>query len=241
VNDNQEQIPPQAKQRKKRQARRALSAFLKRLRKACDTFSTADDWYQFIRDNFDPIIEEYQEGLGVTQQQRLKDATRLTDSTREGISKACETLELEIKTVVGVSVIPVSALILGAVIVLAGVVGATVVALNLFSAEMTIRNNGGIGLPAELDRIPGVSIPTTSIDTDEEVVLELPPFAVTIDTTREDNLRLTALGAINIDRFVDISDEVMSIGFDDQPDLLGRRITLDIRPGSHHELVINCR
>ncbi len=226
--------------KKKKKARKALLAYLKRLRQACKTFSTADQWYQFLKE-LKAMLTEYEQQIPEVHRQRINDAMRLLDSTRAGIKKACKVLQHEIEEAIS-SITPGKSfgkIAAGGLIAAAVVVGAAIAYLNHTAVDIVIHNNGcdTMQMPAGLPvAIAGAKLPEGPIPPGGHGTAKMPRVTVTVDATDRYDIGVTILG---ITTHVSIGGSVASIELDGQP-VLGQRVTFDLGDRKSHELVITC-
>lgn len=226
--------------KRQRKARHAILDFLKKLRKACETFKTADDWYKYLK-QLESLLQEYEKELPAGTQQRLKDAIKLTDSSREGIKKACKVLQTEIGHVIEAlpagGILPTVLIV--AVIVSAVAVGAMAVYFTLTAVPVVITNDGCVPLrPPQgiANYIPGVDLPKQPILEGENATAKAPPVTVNINAKRG-TIIFTAMG---IPLRFEIASKVTGIQLDGMP-ILDRSITVNLGDRKQHELIVTCR
>jgi hypothetical protein len=237
---------------KKKKASEALLAFHKRLQVMCKNFSTANEWYEFIREVFNPVLEDHKQVLTDAQLRRLREASRLLESTRQGIIQACKALDLEIentlqalqpptppqKAPIKVPKIPLA--VSASLAIGIALVAALVSFMASYSAtEVTVMNNGcgPFSFSPVLNMIPGISVPDVSISSGEQAIVRLPSVSIGIDSTQADTIQISILG---INRNIPNTGKLSSITFDDLPDLLNQHIQVTIQPRSQHHLAITC-
>jgi hypothetical protein len=226
----------QVDKKEKRKARRDLLALLKYLRNLCDKFQTVEEWLDFVDKKVTPLLNEHQRSLGPENIHRLNNATRLTESTREGVRMACRTLRFEIAKIFPVP-IPVPIQIAAGVLIGAAVlVGAGVIALNLMAVNLEIINHGCVfNIPAYYNNIPGFTFP-------DEMPSDGTPFQIRInsfielDTSQPDGLILRFFGR---DETVPLGS-LRSIVLDGQRELLGQVNPQRLDAGSRHVLELLC-
>lgn len=226
--------------KKKKKARKALLAFLKRLRRACKTFSTADQWYRFLKE-LKYMLKEYEQQIPEVHRQRINDAMRLVDSSRAGIAKACKVLQYEIEEAIsflkpGKSFGKIAA---GGLIAAAVVVGAAIGYLNATAVDIVIQNNGcdTMQIPAGLPvTIAGVRLPQGPIPPGGQGLARAPRVSIAVDATNRDAIGVTVLG---VTTNVSIGGSVSGIELDGEP-ILGRSVSFNLADRKRHELVITC-
>ena len=130
------------RQRKERQKRlrKGLLAFLKRLRKACESYESLGDWNDLIQP-LESMLDEYAQDLPQGRAQRLRQAMNLKAATAEGIQAGCQVLQKEIEGVVGL--LPAGGIlgsaVIGAFIVVAVGVAAAVVVFNSTTRPLLVK------------------------------------------------------------------------------------------------------
>jgi hypothetical protein len=188
--------------------------------------------------------------LTVEQSQRLSRAGRLTDSSREGIGRACEVLQLEIEQVIGTLPGPLAAPLLVSLLVAGALVaGATVAYLHLASGqvELTIRNDGCAPIPLGQTVAPGgesfldlvgIDLPQR-IPTDSQATARSPqlPLTIGIDAAADSAIVLTVQGLAAPLTTHHQADQLELDGVS----ILGQHAVLNLRQKGRHELVVTCR
>jgi hypothetical protein len=227
--------------KKKKKARAALLAFLKRLRKACKVMDTAETWSDCIKE-LNGLLQEYQLQIPGVNLQRLRSAMELGEPNRAGIKKACKVLQFEVER--AIDVLPaaggLAAALVGGLIVVAVVVAAAVIYVERTAMDVVIINNGcspirlAGGFPIDL---PGLHLPREAIPSGGRAVVQVPRMTVHLDATGGDRVGLTVLG---ITRPFDIGRRATQILWDGRP-LLGQRTTLNLGSQPQHELVVTCK
>ena len=84
-------------QERRKKARKALAAFGKRARAACEKISTPDEFYEMINP-LERILEAFGDDMPGGMSEGLQAAMNITDPTREGVGAACEGLTSEINS-----------------------------------------------------------------------------------------------------------------------------------------------
>ena len=232
--------------KEKKKARKALMLFLKRLRRACEVIETADDWSGIVED-LDGLLAAHQLGIPFVSRQRLQSASTLASPTLTGVGRACDLLQLEVER--AIKGLPAGGggaglAIVGAVIAVAVVVAGVVIAVNLRSVEVVIRNEGcgtisllGSQLPIVEDVINtvGIELPDR-IPTGGQESLRMPGLKIEIDATEGSTAYLTIAG-FRVP--LELGHNVTSLELDGRP-LLGRRTQVNLRELRQHELVVRC-
>ena len=92
-------IPKKSQDKKRRKkACGALFNFQKKLQSACGTFQTVNEWYDYINELKDLLIQ-YTDLIPISVQNNLNTITSLTDPTRDVINKACTLLSRNLKDI----------------------------------------------------------------------------------------------------------------------------------------------
>src|SRR5215472_5809553 len=198
--------------RKSRQKklRRDLMAVLERLRGGCETLETVDDWYERL-EPLRSLLEKDAEAFPEGTSQRLEDAQKLTDSTREGLKLACKELRLQIESVI--DVLPAEAIlgmlptmVLGVFLVVAAGIAATSFYLSSTAVTIDITNVSCdpippmIGTATLLGYVPGVQLPTVAIARGQTLLAKAPAATVRVDGTRPGALTVSTImgGAVPV-------------------------------------------
>jgi hypothetical protein len=242
-----EQLSGRELNNQRKKARKALLAFLKRLRKAGRTFSRANQYYDYAR-QLQQILHQYGLDIPGSQTQRLQNALSLTDASRSGISNAVQVLEFELEKVVGL--LPaggvLAPIVIGAAIVIAGGVGLGVANLNANAAQVAIRNDGCNPIPISKGVLPaldgvvgivGVELPPKPIEPGETANMNFPRIKFRIDASRSATIALKVAG---VSVPFECPPDVGSIVFDGT-EILGKEATVDMGGTGQHSLVIRCR
>jgi len=226
--------------KKKKKAREALLLFLKRLRKACKIFNTADEWYSFLKE-LETLLQEYEKQIPPVHLQRIKDAMRLIDSTSKGIKKACKILEFEIEDTLKAMHTGggFGKVLFGGLILVAAIVGAGVAYLNFTSVEVGIFNDGcdTLYMPAALPvDIPGIELPKGPIPPGGHGTAKVPRMTVNVDATQPGTIVVSVLG---VPVSVHVGGDVTGVLLDGM-NILGQNVPVKIGGRAQHELVIRC-
>jgi hypothetical protein len=231
------------RQRKNRQKelRKGLLAFLKRLRKACKSYESLADWNDLIQP-LESLINEYAQDMPQSSAQRLKDAMHLKEATAQGIQAGCKILQGEIDSAIGL--LPVGSILVpalvGAFIVVAVGVAATVVVLNATAREVLISNQrcGDITVPAlGFTTIPGLSIPS-EIPNDQTATASI-PSVLKVEVEVRDKEKTMTVWILNSPLQFTFDNQIESLTFDGA-ELMNQRTTLNFGNRPSHELVFTC-
>jgi len=227
--------------KKRKKARAALLAFLKRLRQACKVMDSAETWSDCVKE-LDALLQDYQRQIPGVNLQRLRSAMQLGEPNRAGIQKACKVLQFEVER--AIDVLPaaggLASALVGGLIVVAVVIAAAAIYVERTAVEVVIINNGcspirlAGGFPIDL---PGLHLPPEVIPSGGRAVAQVPRMTVHLDATSGDRVGLTVLG---ITRPFDLGRRAIQIHWDGQP-LLGQRTALNLGNRPRHELVVTCR
>src|SRR3990167_2449514 len=129
---------------KKKQARKSLLALLALLRQQCGSFQSLSQWYDFLKQNLDPVLSEYSSVLPDSFKGEVKKVKNLTDTSKEGINSACHLLQGSIDKLIkylphqGSSL----TLVIGAILTIVLGTGALVAYLNTLSVKIILKNRG---------------------------------------------------------------------------------------------------
>lgn len=230
------------RRRKKRRKdlRKGLLAFLKRLRKACKSYESLADWDELV-EPLESLIEEYAQEMPQGSAQQLKDAMRIKDATAQGIQAACDALQGKLETVI--NLLPAGSLLVpvlvAAFIILAGGVAAAVIALNATAREVLISNRGcgDIHVPSLGLTVPGLSIPSEILN--NETASASIPGILKIDVQVRKQEKMMVVWVFNNPLDFTFDNQIESLTFDGL-DLTDRRTPLDFRNRPSHELIFTC-
>jgi hypothetical protein len=227
------------RRRKKRRKdlRKGLLAFLKRLRKACESYESLADWNELI-EPLESLIQEYAQEMPQGSAQQLRDAMRSKDATAQGIQTACQLLQGRLETVISllpVGSILVPALVAAFIIVVAGV-AASVIALNATAREVLIINHGcgDIMVPPLRLTIPGLPIPSEILNNQTASASIPGVFKVDVQVRKPEKMMTVWIFNNPLDFTFD--NKIESLTFDGL-DLTDQRTPLDFRTRPSHELV----
>ncbi len=193
-----------AQKKRQQQARKALEAFLAKLRDACKTIAGIEQWLAHTK-LLESILHEYEDALPSDAQTRLRAAMKVADATRAALEKACEVLQLEVEKVI--ALLPAAAaLSLGTALIAALIVGAVAVggaaAISAATAAtLTIENKncGDIIFPPIPIPAPGLELPNRAIRAGEYGDAKI-PFWVTmnVDATVSPLVLRTLAGSFTV-------------------------------------------
>jgi len=250
---SQEQIRSKDKDQKKKQrkARRGLLALLKRLRRLCGRFQSAQDWVEFIQTNLEPLLEEHKDALPYGTQQRLRNAARLTEATREGANQACNILQMEVQQVVpqlpGAPIFAVAAKFAAGLMIIAAIVaGAVVLAATFLAPRIEIINFACGTIPLDIplrDQVPNALIPDEIPADGEAHTVRLIPGRFYIDTSRP-NQFIVRMGDTPLsppDTQIGDLDSILFLDNDNRRELLGQNAPIDLQIGKQYSLTLTCR
>lgn len=236
--------PGQNERRKK--ARKAFAAFLKRVKKACRLVQNADEWAEFVEPLRDALIQ-YGDTLSPNTLHRLQRALQFTDATRSGVSRSCDVLEFELGH--ALDALPpagVGSLIgLGIAAAIVVGVGVGVASLNAKAVGVGVFNDGCAPLVLNADAIPGlgwvlgalgVDLPDAPIRSGERANLSLPPITVELDGATPGRITWVVLG-VSLHIPLGQVDELWLDG----ELLTGRRLRIALGDRTSHEVVVICR
>src|SRR3989338_6867276 len=171
--------------KKKKKARAVLVVFLNKLKKKCGTFAKAEEWDKFIKDNLVPILSEFDSAIPVEWKERINNASKLKDKTKEAIDASCKLLQKNIKELIkylpkgGIFANPLVKIILG--VAVGG--GIVVTVLNVIAVSVVIKNNGCRTIyPSVYSyiKIPGLVLPDAPIVDGGTGTAKVPPVKFTV-------------------------------------------------------------
>jgi hypothetical protein len=232
--------------RQRRQTRKALLLWLKRLRRAGRAWRTAEDWYEFMR-RLEDWLQKEGNHLTAEERQGLQRAMHLRDASSQGLTTASQLLELQIEQVIaGLPAAGVAGpIVLGAFIAAALAIGGGVAYANATAVEVTIINQGCRpvricqGVVPALDLLLGVvdgELPAHPIPAGAQGTMRLPAANLTLDGTQRGTIRVSVLGlppaAIGCG---DVSEMLL-----DGQSLLGRQSEIHLGDQKAHRLVLRC-
>jgi len=226
--------------KKKKKARKALVVFLGRLRKTCGICDKAQDWYDFLKQNLDPVISEFGNEIPDEFKKRIEDARKLTDSTKEGINRACQTLQKDIsKTIKSLPKgFGLGSIVLGGFIVSAVAVGVAVTYLSFASVKVVIKNQGceTINTVAWMPvKFPGLELPNEPIPSGGSATAKVPPLTFMVDSTGGS----VKLSAFSLNMKFDLTEPGIDFIFNGSS-LLGNLTEINLGQRPQHELVVKC-
>ncbi len=243
-----EQPPDKSNQRR---ARRKLTDFLKRLRKACDTISSVNDWIE-ITGELNRILDLHQAEIPGPNRQRLAEALELSETSREAISQACDALQIELeRTIEALPRGGCSCGCLAAGAALLGLLAALVLVVAAFAflaqpVEVTVVNGGCRNFLVRQGIPPGLqpAISLLGIDLPEEIRsgeqggFGIPglPLSVMVDGTAGRSVRVSGFG---ISQSFEVSPDVVFIEVDGMP-VLGNTLSVGIQDRNPHTVLIAC-
>lgn len=236
---NRQPHPKDRKKQKKRLAALLLS-FHKNLKRSCGSFNKVSEWYGYLKDHLQPILDEYGDELPSDVLQKIKGAMKLTDDSKAGINEACQTLQGDVGKVAanlaGRGLFGSTAL--GTFLVGALAVGGLVAYLKLNAVTLTLTNDGcdtmtlSGNIPVNL---PGLSIPPDPIRSGQSAILTVPPLRATVDGTAPGGITVATFGFTL--RFA--VDPSIRVTLDGAP-LNGKRTEVNLGSQPTHTAVISC-
>lgn len=232
------------KENKKDRKKRAIAAVLavrKHMKAACETFDTANDWFEFIRDNLDPVLASFDDVIPAGAITRLRDAADIADDAPlDVIEDACAGLQMELgkaaKTLTSGGGLWNYA---GAVAVVGAVVGGLAY-LAVSSVSIVIKNQGCepiapvVYMPIPL---PGIDFPERPIPDGGQDTMRIPGLSFTVDGTTPGTIRLTALKITFTFTLADSGIDLLLNG----QSLIGKQTTVNLGEQKTHELVMMCK
>jgi hypothetical protein len=244
-----EPMDKREREKKRKEARKALVAFLGRLRVACKSLESIDEWLEHMS-RLEKLLVEYQQVLPPDARARVRSAMKAVDTTRSGLRKTCKVLQMELERVI--ELLPAAGLtatgaILATLFVAALMVAAAILAVeiigNCYQAEVTIENQGCETLwlqeVGELP-VPGLDLPA-SIPPGGRATAQVPTLLLglfEIDATQAGRVVLRLPLGIQVP--AGLPGRLGSVRLDQQ-ELLGRSTRLHIAARSRHTLVLSCR
>ena len=87
------------KNKEKKKARTLFLKYIDKLKAKCGTFENIDEWYGYIRD-LDGLLSPYSSFFPSDITQKINHITKLVDTSRDGINKACKILNGELEDIV---------------------------------------------------------------------------------------------------------------------------------------------
>ncbi|HLB60750.1 MAG TPA: hypothetical protein VJL83_04055 [Patescibacteria group bacterium] len=128
---------------------------------------------------------------------------------------------------------------LGLITVLGVGIAAGIVALKSTAREITIVNDGCGTLTPQVElpvQIPGIELPTQSINDGESALAKLPPLSFSVDGTNHQQLTLRALN-FTLGFELDPTTDVLFNG----TSLVGKNTTVNLGERKEHMVVIRCQ
>jgi hypothetical protein len=118
-------------------------------------------------------------------------------------------------------------------------VGGVLAYLNSAAVSVMIENNGCAPITPVIDApvsIPGISLPSSTIDDGGQAEAKLPPLTVAVDGSRRNLITLSTLG---LTMNYELGGEGINLVFDGES-LLGKQTTINLGESKTHDLVIYC-
>lgn len=229
---------------KKKKARKALLLFLKQLRKKCGSFKNVDEWYSFLKQNLDPIIDQYKAQISSDTLHAFEKARHLTDTTTDVINQACNQLQWNVEKVINMlpKHNPLAKVLIVGVAITAGIAAAAVLYIKTRTVTIIVKNRGCDQirpvLPPMPISIPGFQFFEAPIPNGGSGTIKLYPIPVTVDATQKGIIAIGLLGQTT--PFSGGSSAVRDIIFNGRS-LIGKRTNINLREKEVHELIIACR
>ncbi|MBI3379157.1 hypothetical protein HY029_00180 [Candidatus Gottesmanbacteria bacterium] len=117
-------------------------------------------------------------------------------------------------------------------------VGAALAYLNYSAVSITIKNQGCSPITPVVELpvpIPGIKLPTETINSGGQAVASVPPFTVNVDGTRRG---LVVISAFKFNMEYNFGGNTNLI-FDNQS-LVGKNTTINLGSSKTHELILSC-
>lgn len=228
---------------KKKKARKALLLFLKQLKKKCGSFKKVDEWYAFLKQSLDPIIDQYHIQLPPDALKHFDQAKHLTDTTTEAINKACSNLQWNVEKVAKMlpKHSPILKVLIAGVALTSGVTAAAILFAKIHSVTIVVKNSGCDSInPVSYVpiQIPGLELFDTPIPSGGQGIVKIYPLHVTVDATQKGGIAIGLLGRtmpVNSGGFG--ASDVRLNG----TSLLGKKTDINLGERDTHELVISCQ
>jgi len=236
----QKSTPSSDRKKKRKKIAAALLRFHKNLKHTCGQFVKANEWYGYLKNHLEPILNEYGDDMPPETLKKIKKALKLTDESKEGIDQACQALKGDIaslaKQFAGRGLLGNT--ILGTFLIGTLALGGLVAYLKLAAVTLTLTNNGcdTMTLSGNIPiNLPGLSIPPDPIRNGESATLTVPPLRATIDETTRDGITVTTFG-FTLRFAVDPEIRVVLDG----ASLNGKRTAVNLGEVPTHTAVISC-
>lgn len=225
---------------KKKKLRGLLFLFFKKLKGKCGMFKKAEEWDKFIKENLTPILHNFDNMIPADWMERISNAAKLKDNSKNSIDFACKSVQKDIKGLLkflpkgGIFANPFVKFILG--VAVGGGIIATV--LNVTAVTIRIKNNGCETIyPSaySIIKIPGLQLPQGPIADGGTGVAKLPPITFNVDMTGS-TIRFKTFG-------FNINFQLATSGIDlvfNGNSLVGKNSIITLRDKSEHELLVNC-
>jgi hypothetical protein len=226
--------------KRRKQLRKGLLAFLKRLRKACKSYQSLADWNDLI-EPLENLIDEYAQEMPPGSAQRLQDAMRLKAATAQGIQAGCRILQREVEGVI--SLLPAGAILgtalIAAFIVVAVAVAASAAVISATARQVVISTQrcGDIRLPSLGFSLPGLYIPP-EIQNDRSSTATIPGFLKVDAEVRQQEKTMT-VWIFNRPLRFSFDSQIESLTFDGAQ-LMNQRKILDFGNRPSHQLIFTC-
>ncbi|MBI4066558.1 hypothetical protein HY411_02470, partial [Candidatus Gottesmanbacteria bacterium] len=218
-----------------------LLSFHKRLKSSCGGFNKISEWYGYLKDHLQPILNEYGDELPPEMLKKIKGAMKLTDESKTGINEACQALQGDIgKVAAGLAGRGFfGSTVLGTFLVGALAVGGLVAYLKFAAVTLTLTNDGcdAMTLSGNIPvNLPGLSVPPDPIRNGQSATLTVPPLRATVDGTSPGGITVTTFG-FTLRFAVDPSIRVTLDG----ESLNGKRTEVNLGNLPTHKAIVSCR
>lgn len=121
----------------------------------------------------------------------------------------------------------------------AAAVGGVSAYLNSAAVSVIIKNNGCAPITPVVNApvsIPGISLPSSTINDGGQAEAKLPPMTVAVDGSQRNLITLSTLG---LTMNYELGEEGIDLIFDGES-LVGRQTTINLGESKTHELVVRC-
>ena len=243
--------------RQKKDARKAATVLLKRLRKMCETLDQISDWQDVVED-VEELLNTHGDVIPAARERRIREITALPRATLGAATQACRVLQTEIKGLTESEALAkpatpaspaLSAVATGLIVVAAAVFVLTLTS-NLVAVDIRIDNVGcgdlnveetlraSVGVPLNENpvlHILGITLPGVIVE-GESAVISVPPIRFDLDNQTDPNKIWIRASGLELPLPIGTPT---AIHFDGES-LLGRQASIKLRARGDHHLVIRC-